>query len=172
MALLGNPVAQNATNKPAQVESEVEVEAGSAADKKAKKLEALKRFKERKAQKAVEDYQSALALRDELSKVGLLEKLTDRSKAFLADQCTDPATRKQSSAGGVTQPSVLIALYGPSPKVGDKITLRQAFEKTAKGKATLDILIRRWKEKGTVVEVIPNKDIMETVYEIKALPAA
>jgi hypothetical protein len=168
MALLGGNGSAPGVQKAVVAEAEV----SEISEKKAKKLEALKRFKERKAQKAVDDYKTALELRDELSKAGILEKLTDASKAFLADQCTDPATRKQATGGAAVQPSVLLALYGPNPKVGDKITLRQAFEKTAKGKATLDILIRRWKEKGTVVEVVANKDIMETTYEIKALPAA
>ena len=143
--------------------------AGSAEDKKAKKLESLVRFKERKAARELESYKTACELRDALKQRGILSQLSDRARDYLASLCVDPAVKKPAGTG---QPSILLQLYGPSPKVGDSVTLKEAFERTAKGKQTLDILIRRWADKGTVIEVVPAVKVADTKYVIKSLPAA
>ncbi|MDR1390193.1 MAG: hypothetical protein LBJ31_09500 [Treponema sp.] len=135
---------------------------------KAKKLEALKRFKERRAQKVQEAYKEALALRDELVKAGLLDKLTAGSKDFVLGLCKDPAEKKVG--GGFGGPSVFTLVFGDNPKVGQEVTLEQAFMKTAKGKSTLDVWVRRWAEKGIVIDVQLNKnDVLQTKYIIKSL---
>jgi len=180
MALMGNagqpagqtqgtaaPAAQPApaAGKPAEKSAEEK------AQFKAKKLEALKRFKERRASAAKKAYEDALKLRDELVKAQLMDKLSAEMKEFVLSLCKDPAERK--AAGGFGGPSVFSVLFGASPKVGDKVTLEQAFAKTFKGKSTLDVWVRRWAEKGIVVDVLINKDnMMKTEYVIKALPAA
>ena len=110
-----------------------------------------------------------MKFRDALTTAGLMDKLSAESKAFVASLCVDPSVRKVTS-GGVS--STLTALFGPSPKVGDVITLADAFDKTDKGKSTLEIWIRKQADKGLVIEVVPNDNVKLTKYVIKQLPKA
>jgi len=62
-------------------------------------------------------------------------------------------------------------IFGTDPKVGDSITLLQAYHKTAKNKPNLDNMCRRWAYEGVLVEYTPNKENLEaSTYTIKALP--
>jgi hypothetical protein len=163
MALLNNSGSGVAPATPTPL-------AGVKDSKKEKKAEAAKRHAEKRAKAIQEDYQNALKLRDILTKAGEYDKLPEDLKAYLIAKCVDPKERK-SVGGGGGLPTILVQLFGEGIKVGDKITLRQAFDKTAKGKATLDILVRRWsKDSGVEVKVVPNKDVMLTEYVVTKLP--
>jgi hypothetical protein len=134
---------------------------------KQKKLEALQRWKAKKATAAKKAYEDALKLRDELVKAGLFDKLTPESKNYVLSLVKDPTEKRASSFGGS---SVFDLIFGDNPKVGDTVTLREAFDKTYKGKSTLDVWVRRWAERGQVVEVKVNKEnMMATTYTIKQL---
>lgn len=140
-------------------------------DAKAKKLESLKRFKERRAERAKKAFDDALKLRDELVKGSFMDKLSQTAKDFVLSLCKDPAERKAS--GGFGGPSVFSILFGDNAKVGDSITLEQAFNKTYKGKSTLDVWVKRWADKGIIVDcVIDSAKMLNTKYTIKAMPAA
>jgi hypothetical protein len=68
---------------------------------------------------------------------------------------------------------VFVTLFGESAKVGDSLTLEQVFNKTYKGKSTMDVWLKRWEEKGIVVSFEANADkFLESKYIIKALPSA
>jgi hypothetical protein len=139
------------------------------ASKKAKKNEAAKRFKERKVEKAKRQYENSLSLRDELAKAGFMDKLSTESKNFILSLCKDPTERVVATGFG--GPSVFVTLFGDNAKVGDKLTLQQVFNKTYKGKSTMDVWLKRWDEKGIKVSFAPNKDaFLESVYTITALP--
>jgi hypothetical protein len=148
-----------------------EPKAADAVDKKAKKNEAAKRFKERKQEREQQAYEGALKFRDELVKVGHFESLSQESKDFILLLCKDPSEKRISSGFG--GPSVFTQLFGDTPKVGQKITLYDAFAKTYKGKSTLDVWVKRWAEKGIVVDCVLNKaDMAKTEYVIRELPKA
>jgi hypothetical protein len=135
----------------------------------ARKREASKRFQERKAKKAKEQYENGLALRDELVNEGIFESLSKESRDFVLELCQDPATKAESPRG-IAGPSVFTTLFGDNPKVGDTLTLEQVFNKTYKGKATMDTWLKRWSEKGISVSFTPNKEkFLESIYRIDAL---
>ena len=166
MALMG---------QPAGIAGNTRAEASVGADKgeafKASKKEAAKKFAERKAARAKQAYENALKLRDELVKGGYLDKLSAPIKDFVLTLCKDPAEKKV--ANGFGGPSIFTVLFGETPNVGDVITLEQAFHKTYKGMSTLDMWVKRWADKGIVVEkVLDSVKVLNTTYTIKALPAA
>jgi len=164
MALMGN----SAQTGGGAVKEPV---ANNNGDAKSKKDAAYANFKANRAAKQKAAYESALKLRDELVKAGQLDKLTAPVKEFVLSLCKDPAEKKAS--GGFGGPSVFSLLFGDSPTVGQKITLEEAFNKTYKGKSTLDLWVKRWADKGIVVECkIDSAKMLNTTYTITALPAA
>jgi len=151
MALTGQPGAKPATK---------EEDAGS-------RKEAYEAYKVKRAAKQKERYEQALKLKDELVKHQLFDKLMQPTKEFVISLCQNPEEKKASGFGG---PSVYTQLFGSNPKVGDKITLEEAFNKTFKGKSTLDMWVKRWAEKGIIVEcVIDKQRMLNTTYTIKDL---
>jgi len=145
---------------------------------KAKKLEALARFKARKAEAKVQAHKDALALRDELTREGAFEKLSDTSRAFILELCRDPSEKqtRSTSIGGAPTSSVFVQMFGATPNVGDQITLLEAMKRTTKGQSTLAVWLKRWAEKGTTVVYIPaanRSDVLEgSFYKIEALASA
>lgn len=130
---------------------------------KQQKAEALQRFKEKKAAKEAERISNAKKLKDLLTKNGAWDKIG----ADLQTWVESLAVAKP--VNGASQSSLLTTLFGPSPKVGDKVTLADAFNKTYKGKATLDIYVKRWAQKGVIVEFTADADMLKSTYEIKAI---
>jgi hypothetical protein len=58
-------------------------------------------------------------------------------------------------------------IFGATPKVGDSKTLRTIFEKTLKGKSAIDAYVKKWAEKGIVVEFNKDSvDILNSTYTI------
>lgn len=134
------------------------------ADKiKQQKAEALQRFKEKKAAKEAERIANAKKLKELLTKEKVWDKIGSDLQSWI-----DSLIAGKTSNGG-SQSSLLTTLFGPSPKVGDSITLADAFNKTFKGKATLDIYVKRWAQKGVIVEFTSNPDMLKSTYTIKAI---
>jgi hypothetical protein len=122
--------------------------------------------KQKNAEKRKARYENALKLKDELSKVGLLDKLSPAVKEFVLDLCKDPDSRSSSASNGVLQ-----QLFGPTPKVGQSITFEDAVKKTYKGMSTLEHIFKRYEKKGIVITCkINQQNMLATTYTITALP--
>lgn len=140
-------------------------------DKKKAKAEAAKRHAEKVAARNEAIFKGAVAHKDWLVKNKYWDGMDDASKTFILDLCKSPAERKAAAGGGSGQ-STFAQIFGDSPKVGDKVTLETIFDKTLKGKSTIDVWVKRWAEKGIVVECIINPTKLKlTEYVIKALPS-
>lgn len=164
MALMGEPGKVN-TGAPAAQAQTANVDGD-----KAKREEAYRNYKAKRAEKQKAAYENALKLRDELSKAGMLDKLSASAKEFVLSLCKDPSERKSGGFGG---PSIFSILFGDNPKVGQKITLEEAFNKTYKGKSTLDLWVKRWADKDIIVEcTIDPVKMINSTYTIKSLPTA
>ena len=99
-----------------------------------------------------------------LSNKKIVNQLDASDVAFLKWLDREPGA---STAGG----STFTKLYGTEPKVGDKITLQDAFDKTFKGKSQMDSVIKKLKEKNgieIVFEFNKDKPALST-YTIKSL---
>lgn len=135
----------------------------TAEDFKAKKREAAARFKENKKKEKAERIEGARALVDEMKGAGLYDRLSASAQEFL-NSLANPAS------GNAGTSSTFTALFGANPKVGDKVTLIEAFQRTLKGKANIDSYIKKWAEKGTVVSFQQDSaDIRNSVYVIEQL---
>lgn len=147
--------AEEATAKAAALEAKREA-----------KREAAKRFTERKAQEKAERIEKATKLIEKLKAEKLWDKLGAEYQEFLTKLVT------VAPNSGVASSSTFAKLFGATPKVGDKVTLLQAFERTFKGQSDIDRLIRtKWAQAGIVVKYTQDaKDIFKSVYEITALP--
>lgn len=105
-------------------------------------------------------------LHKELCDKGLLDSLSFESKEFINYMLT----KKPNTKDPKQEKSIFNILFGDSPSVGDSITLKEAFEKTYKGKKTLDIWLKRWQEKGIIVSYKETTPLLESLYIIEALP--
>ena len=129
---------------------------------KAAKKAAAKRFKERRAQEKVNRIEGAKKLIDVMKRDGIWDKLDDECKGFV-NGLVNPV----SAAGGTE--SVFTKLFGANPAVGASFTLSDAFNKTLKGKANIDHLVKKWSEKGIVVSFKKNdNNILDSVYTLEA----
>lgn len=156
--------------EPQVVESQV-VEPKAIAESEAEKLEkfkaakkaAAKRFKERRAQEKVNRIEGAKKLIDVMKRDGIWDKLDDECKGFV-NGLANPV----SAAGNGTE-SVFTKLFGANPAVGASFTLSDAFNKTLKGKANIDHLVKKWSEKGIIVSFKKNdNNILDSVYTLEA----
>ena len=130
---------------------------------KAAKKEAAKRFAEKKAAEKKATLENSKKLIELLKKDGSYEKLPEDLKSFL-----EGLANPQRAAGNGIQ-GIFKLMFGDNPKVGDKITLRDVFDRTLKGKAEIDAKIKVWAEKGTIVEYTANANPVLSTYEIKKL---
>lgn len=130
---------------------------------KASKKAAAKRFKERKAQEKVDRIEGAKKLIDVMKRDGIWDKLDDECKGFI-NGLANPV----SAASNGTE-SVFTKLFGANPAVGATFTLSDAFNKTLKGKANIDHLVKKWSEKGIIVSFKKNDaNILDSVYTLEA----
>lgn len=130
---------------------------------KAAKKAAAKRFKERKAQEKVDRIEGAKKLIEVMKRDGIWDKLDDECKGFVSG-LANPV----SAAGNGTE-SVFTKLFGANPAVGATFTLSDAFNKTLKGKANIDHLVKKWAEKGIIVSFKKNDtNILDSVYTLEA----
>lgn len=149
---------------------EAAAEAGTDAQKledfKKKKKEYEKNLKERKRQEKEMIISESKALIDELKKANLWDKVSEKGKALL-DKLANPA-----ASNGNTQ-SLFRTLFGDNPQVGASITLKEAFDKTLKGKSNIDHYVKKWAEKGTIVSFKKDEaNMINSVYTIEAIGAA
>jgi Seryl-tRNA synthetase len=149
---------------------EAAAETGTDAQKleefKQKKREAAKRCKENKAKAKEEIIAESKALIDELKKAGLWDKVSEKGRALL-DKLANPA-----ASNGNTQ-SLFRTLFGDNPRVGTSITLKEAFDKTLKGKSNIDHYVKKWAEKGTIISFKKDEaNMINSVYTIEAIGAA
>lgn len=143
-----------------------EIEGNGGAAKKRQKQEAAKRFAANKKKRQEEARKAAETLEKELKDKGLYDKLSQASKDFLS------ISSNPVSHTGFNGTSVFVTVFGANPKVGDKVTLEDIFKKTLKGKASFDVIVKRWAEKGIVIEYHEDKDILKSTYTIKELSKA
>jgi len=63
----------------------------------------------------------------------------------------------RAGGGGNFGEPLFNKIYGPTPKVGDSVTLQEVFNRTFKGVDKMNELMKKWKEKETaVVEYVHN----------------
>lgn len=130
----------------------------------AKKRETARKCNAKKKEKEAKQRERAAKLKNELVSKGIFESLSEESKLFLKSISTEQPSVRGGNA-------FFVQLFGRNPQVGDKITLKSAFNKTLKGKATIDLSVRRWAAKGIKIQYNPNEQMLtESTYEIVALP--
>lgn len=91
-------------------------------------------------------------------------------KDFIDQQKNVPAEVKEASdwlgrevgthssmGGGAFGKPVFYQLFGDAPKVGDKITALDVFNKTDKGYSDMRQLMKKWKEKQNIVVELDEK---------------
>lgn len=128
---------------------------------KEKKRASAKAWKERKDKEAAERKETAAKLIKYLADKKV-ELPAEYSK--LLNEIANPVARSGSSNGGIFE-----KLFGSNPKVGQKVTLIEVFNKTYKSKAELDRAVKNWAEKGIIVEFKAEPNMIESTYEIKKL---
>ena len=152
------------TNKPVAANEGLAAQAVKDEEFKQKKREAAKRHKERKEAARKAQIEAAKRFIDELKKANLYDKISDGSKKFL-DDIANPKTASRGSGA-----SVFKTLFGDAPKVGARVTLKEAFTKTLRGKTNLDNFVKRWADQGTIVTFKEDKaDMLNSAYVIEAI---
>lgn len=144
----------------------VAVSAEALEARKAAKREAAKRFSEKKAAEKTERVEKATKLIAKLKAEKLWEKIGKENQEFLDKLAT------VSNNSGIASTSTFTMMFGADVKVGSKVTLLQAFERTRKGQNEIDRLVRsKWAQKGIVVKYTrDDKDIFKSTYEVMELP--
>ncbi len=129
---------------------------------KAKKAAAAKAWKEKKDKEAVDRQEKAKQLLELLDKKSV--ELAPELREFLEGIALPKRSR---SRGG----QVFWQMFGPDPKPGDKVTLKEAFEKTLKSFAELNRLRKQWADKGfaDVDFVQEGESMLESSYLLKQL---
>lgn len=131
--------------------------------KKAKR-EAAIRFRERRTAEKEERIKKAKKLLEVMKENGSFDKLDADLQGFV-NNLANPV-----SGNGYSTESVFTKMFGGNPTVGTKVTLREAFNNTLKGKAELDKRVKTWAEKGIIVTYQQDSDnIFESTYTIEAL---
>lgn len=130
-------------------------------DTKAKKAAAAKRFAENQKAKKAATQEAAKKVLDFLASKKI-ELPADLNKAL--NDIANPVAQHSSGTS-----SLFTTLFGATPKVGTSVTLIDVFNKTFKGKAEIDRAVKKWAEKGIVVEFKQAAKLPESTYTIKAL---
>lgn len=141
----------------------VEDDAAKMEHYKQQKKEAAERHKAKVAAEKAARIENAQKLKEQLESAGVWDGLDEELKAFVEKLGT-----KKVSTGG--RSNLFNTLFGADPKVGDSISLEDAFNKTLKGKATIDYYVKRWVKQGTIVTFVPNQaNMLKSTYVIEAL---
>lgn len=142
--------------------TKAEAGASGVTQKQAKKAEQAKAYKAKQAQ-----------LKEERVKIAkeTLEYI-EKNKIKLPENSIDMLTKlahpndRTAIAG-----SFLERVFSGSPKVGDKITLREYLEKTLESKHKLDSYVKLWAARGIIIEFTDNKAApLDSYYTITKLP--
>ena len=162
MEAVANKTAQGVkpqTNEKASVD-----EAKKAADFKAKKAEAAKRFAENQ-KKRKELFTSSMKKLDDLIKTKKITGVPEDLAKYIADVANPPVKAASASRAGFFE-----KVFGNEAKVGDSITLLDYMKKTLQAKGQLDKAVKQWAEKGTIVEFVEDKgQPFNSKYVIKAI---
>ena len=138
---------------------------------KAAKREAAKRWKERKAKEKEEFLTNVKALCEAFKSNGIWEQLTPEQQSFL-DGCANPVAHK-AVASTRSSNSIFAIVFGAEPKVGDKVTLTDVFQKTLKGKAQFDAKVKAWANDGIIISYQEDAaNLFNSTYTIEALNAS
>ena len=129
---------------------------------KAKKAEAAKRFKERRAAEKVAAVENSAKLIEVLKSNGAYDNLPEDLKSFLNGM----ANPVRATSG---RSEVFTKLFGATPEVGATVTLKEAFERTYKSLADLKTNIKKWAATGTVVEVKEAANMLDTTFTIVSM---
>jgi hypothetical protein len=155
MALVGTPVGNPVGNGTAKSEE-------FRANKKAAAVRHAAKVKEERQK----DHEMFLAIRDETKQNGAFDKFTQDIKDYILAKCVPPSERT-----GHTGPSFFTQIFGDKPSVGQSVTLNQIITKTFKGMDTVGASVKKWAQKGVIVEIAVNKaNMLETKYTIAKLP--
>lgn len=128
---------------------------------KESKRAAAERFKNRRAAERKDNANAATAIINYLKTSGFWDGLSSEGQTFLLKTANMQASSNQN---------MFKQLFGESPNIGDTVTLGEAFKKTLKGKCNIDFYVRRWAEKGIVVEYIDDpENVFNSVYKIVSL---
>jgi hypothetical protein len=160
MALVGTPNQNGApaTGTPVEKEADFKASKKAAADRHAAKVK----------EERQKDHEMFLAIRDETKTNGSFDKFPQEVKDYILAKCVPPAERI-----GHTGPSFFTQIFGDKPTVGQSVTLNQVITKTFKGMDTISASIKKWAQKGVVVDTQVNKqNMLETKYIITKLPNA
>lgn len=133
--------------------------------RKQARREASKRFAERRARNAARAQKAAAELLTYFKDSGKLETLSANARDFLS-AAANPGKRRMFAVS-----SIFTQIFGEMPELGTSLTLKEIFDKTLKGKSTLDAHIKKWASKGIIVECeeCPNSPL-DTTYTLVALP--
>lgn len=135
----------------------------AAADEKRKeaKREAAKRFNEKRRAEKEGIISGAKAFIAELQEKGIYSQLSGETQAFVSGLASLGARSGHGSSGFFAK------LFGGQPAAGASVTLREAFEKTLKGKPEIDAYVKKWAKSGIVVEYIQNDESpLDSVYKV------
>ena len=133
---------------------------------KVRKKEAAKKYAEKKKAQAAARIEAAKKLVEELKKIGAYDKLNKEYQDILMSW-TVPQARIVATGS-----NLFVTIFGEHPKVGDRVTLKEVFNKTLKGEATINTFIKSLLKKGIVVKYTVNeKNLIESTYEIVSLPS-
>ena len=133
-------------------------------EQKAKKLANDKRLKQLHKQEAEERVVKSKELLAYMKKQGTFDTLTPDLQDFLTKLANPPVQHSTVS--------VFSIMFGDNPTVGQTITLMDAFQKTMKGKSTIDHFVnKKWAPAGIIVEFTQDaENMLNSTYTIKALP--
>ena len=141
----------------------VEDEAAKLEERKAKKKALDKAWKERKQQEKAEQIEKAKRLVEALKSRGYFDTLDEDLKAFVIGLTTQ-------NGGNAVVGSTFSKMFGNNPAVGTKVSLKEAFNATLKGKSAIDAYVKKWAEKGIVVTFEKNDtDILESLYVLTSI---
>lgn len=132
---------------------------------KAKKNEAAKRFKERRAEEKKAVIENAAAFIARTKEAGIYDQFTAEEKDFL-NKLANPV-----SGGARSNTSVFTKIFGENPEVGASVTLLEVMDRTLKGKSAIDAYVKKWAtENGIIVEFELNSEkITDSRYVLKQL---
>ena len=105
--------------------------------------------------------QLAKEMKEDIIAAGVYDSLPDNIKAFIEELISGPMH---------SNTPMFNVVFGQFPKVGDSRTLSEIFNKTLKGKASIDAYVKKWAEQGIVVEFFKNDwNILDSTYVVKKL---
>lgn len=130
---------------------------------KESKRAAAKRFKEKRAAEKEAQKTNASKLVKVLKDKGAWDKL-DKDLQLFVENLANPTSGFGGGESNFTK------MFGPNPTVGMSVTLSDAFSRTLKGKADIDVYIKKWAAKGIVVKFEPdNSNILNSKYVIESM---